>query len=47
MDFIWDKIEERFPKLANAFRFFDLDNNGKINYKEFAFGLEKLRIKCP
>lgn len=44
---MWDKIEERFPKLAGAFRFFDIDNNGKISFKEFSFSVEKLRIKVP
>lgn len=38
-------INQRFKKLADAFRFFDMDDNKQIDFIEFFSGLDKLRIK--
>ena len=39
------KIEEKFPTIAKAFLFFDVDDDRRINRTEFAKGLEGLRVK--
>jgi hypothetical protein len=44
-EFVWSKIQEKFERLAEAFRFFDIDNNTKLTRKEFREGLERLKIK--
>lgn len=44
-EFVWSKVEEKFDKLADAFRFFDIDNNTQLTKKEFRDGLERLKIK--
>jgi len=35
LEFIWSKIDERFSKLQEAFRFFDKNNNSKVTFPEF------------
>ena len=45
LDFLWLKIEERFHKVANAFRFFDINNNSTIQIKEFEIGVHKLSTR--
>lgn len=45
LDFLWLKIEERFHKVANAFRYFDINNNGTIQLKEFEIGVHKLSTR--
>lgn len=47
MEFIWMKIEEKFHRVADAFRFFDQGNNSTVNKNEFRDGLERLKIKIP
>uniref|UniRef100_A0A7S3N5E6 EF-hand domain-containing protein n=1 Tax=Euplotes harpa TaxID=151035 RepID=A0A7S3N5E6_9SPIT len=42
LDMLWLKIEERFHKVARAFRFFDINNNGTICFNEFELGIHKL-----
>ena len=44
-EFVWSKIEEKFGRIAEAFRFFDIDNNTQLTKKEFREGLERLKIK--
>jgi len=44
-EFIWTKIEEKYKNLADAFRFFDANNNTMVTRKEFRDGLERLKIK--
>lgn len=44
-EFVWSKIHEKFEKLADAFRYFDADNNTKLTRKEFRDGLERMKIK--
>ncbi len=39
------KIYERFTRIADAFRFFDVSNDGTINFIEFKEGLERIRMK--
>jgi hypothetical protein len=31
LEFLWTKIEEKFSKIADAFRFFDIESNTAIN----------------
>lgn len=45
LDFLWMKIEERFNKVAQAFRFFDINNNGVLSLKEFEIGVHKLSTR--
>ena len=40
--FLSEKIEEKFAKLSQAFRFFDNDRDGKINMSDFMQGLNNL-----
>jgi Ca2+-binding EF-hand superfamily protein len=47
MEFIWMKIEEKFTRIADAFRFFDQENNSTVNKNEFRDGLERLKVKIP
>jgi Ca2+-binding EF-hand superfamily protein len=47
MEFIWMKIEEKFTRMADAFRFFDQENNATVNKNEFRDGLERLKVKIP
>lgn len=44
-DFVWGKIQEKFDKMADAFRFFDADSNTRLTRSEFRDGLERLKIK--
>ena len=45
LEIIWSIINQKFKKLADAFRFFDMDDNRTIDFIEFFSGLDKLRIK--
>ena len=45
LDLLWNKIEERFHKVAPAFRYFDINNNGIICFNEFEIGIHRLGIK--
>jgi len=45
LDFLWLKIEERFHKVAPAFRYFDMNNNGTIHHKEFEIGVNQLSAR--
>ena len=45
LEIIWSMIDQKFKKLADAFRFFDMDDNRTIDFIEFFSGLDKLRIK--
>lgn len=38
------KIEEHFKNYRNAFRKFDIDHDGKIDFGEFALGLDNIGI---
>ena len=42
---IWDRVQEKYKKIASAFRFFDLNSNGSISLNEFTVGVEGLAIK--
>ena len=42
LEFLWSKIDERFPRLQNAFRFFDKNNNARITFDEFQYAIEGL-----
>lgn len=39
------KMEEKFPTMAKAFLFFDVDDDRRITRTEFAKGVEGLRVK--
>jgi len=39
------KIDERFKKVANAFRYFDLRSTGKISFADFSFIIDQLHIR--
>lgn len=45
LELIWSILSQRFVKLADAFRFFDMDDNKQLDFIEFFSGLDKLRIK--
>ncbi|TNV73715.1 hypothetical protein FGO68_gene1155 [Halteria grandinella] len=45
LELIWIKIQERYLAVAQAFRFFDVQNSGKISKSDFIFGLEQLKVK--
>lgn len=45
LEIIWSTIHQKFKKLGDAFRFFDMDDNKTIDFVEFFSGLDKLRIK--
>lgn len=42
---LWAKIEHKFKKIANAYRFFDLNQNGTVCFNEFTLGVENLGVK--
>ena len=44
LEYINDKIKEKHPKMAQAYRFFDVDHKSAISKEEFAVGLQKLKI---
>lgn len=44
LEYINDKIKEKHPKMAQAYRFFDVDHKSAISKEEFAKGLQKLKI---
>ncbi len=45
LQLLCDKIDERFTKVAAAFRYFDLHSKGKIAYADFSFIVDQLHIK--
>lgn len=46
MNFLWHKIEEKFEKIAIAFKFFSGKTTpNKISFNDFVIGLENLRVK--
>lgn len=45
LELIWLTIHQKFKKLSDTFRFFDMDDNKTIDFVEFFSGLDKLRIK--
>jgi Ca2+-binding EF-hand superfamily protein len=44
LEYINDKIKEKFPKMAQAYRFFDAGHKSAINLQEFTTGLKNLKI---
>jgi hypothetical protein len=42
MQILADKIDERFKKVATAFRFFDLRSTGLVSLADFSFILDQL-----
>lgn len=47
MEFIWNKVEEKFHKVNLAFGYFDINHNSRVSLNEFTWTLERLRIKIP
>lgn len=45
LELIWLRIDERFPSIANAFRFFDMNFNNRVSFNEFSQGIETLKVK--
>lgn len=45
LDLLWNKIQSRFSKVADAFRFFDINHNGTLHLNEFELSLHKLNFK--
>jgi len=43
-EYINDKIKEKYPKMAKAYRFFDVSHKSAVDKQEFANGLKKLKI---
>lgn len=44
LEYINDKIKEKYPKMAQAYRFFDTCHKSAIDLKEFTAGLKNLKI---
>jgi hypothetical protein len=45
LEFIWLRIDEKFPSLSKAYRFFDVNYNNRVTFNEFSKGLELLKVK--
>ena len=45
INFLWVKIEEKFTKPSQAFRYFDDKSRSKISYSQFENAITKLKIK--
>jgi Ca2+-binding EF-hand superfamily protein len=45
LELIWLRIDERFNNFSQAFRFFDMNFNNRVNFNEFSVGLEFLKMK--
>ena len=45
LEFVWTKIQERFYRMAEAFRYFDTENHTTVNKSELRYGLERLKVK--
>lgn len=45
LEFIWIKLQEKYITVAQAWRFFDIQNTGKLTKNDFMYGLETLKIK--
>ncbi|CDW91814.1 ef hand family protein [Stylonychia lemnae] len=45
LQILCDKIDERFKKVAIAFRFFDLRSTGKISFADFSYIVDQLQIR--
>ena len=45
LQILCDKIDERFKKVATAFRFFDLRSTGQVSFADFSFIVDQLQIK--
>lgn len=45
LELIWLRINERFNNFSQAFRFFDMNFNNRVNFNEFSVGLEFLKMK--
>jgi hypothetical protein len=44
LEFVWSKISGKYKTASAAYRFLDYKGKGKLKKKDFAVGLEKLRI---
>lgn len=44
LDYINDKIKEKYPKISQAYRFFDIDHKSVLTREEFHNGLKKLKL---
>ena len=44
LEYINDKLKEKYPKIAKAYRFFDVNHKSEITREEFSNGLQKLKI---
>ena len=44
LEYINDKVTEKYPKMAQAYRFFDTGHKSAIDLQEFTAGLKKLKI---
>lgn len=42
---IADRIKDKYGSMHKSFQAFDMDNDGNINFQEFAAGLESLNLK--
>jgi Ca2+-binding EF-hand superfamily protein len=45
LEFVWMKIEEKFTRIADAFRFFLNESGNTVSKREFRDGLLRLKIK--
>lgn len=45
LDLLWIKIQEKFYRISDAYRYFDVNFNNRVSFNEFQKGLDHLRIK--
>jgi Ca2+-binding EF-hand superfamily protein len=45
LDLLWIKIQEKFQRISEAYRYFDVNFNNRVSFNEFQKGLDHLRIK--
>ncbi len=45
LEIIWIKVQERHFTVAQAFRYFDIQNSGKVSKSDLIYGLEQLKVK--
>jgi len=44
LEFVWNKISGKYKTVSAAYRFLDYKGKGKLRKKDFAEGLQKLRV---
>jgi Ca2+-binding EF-hand superfamily protein len=45
LDLLWITMQEKYQNINHAYRYFDVNFNGRVTFAEFQKGLDNLRIK--